>query len=184
MDNSFQEVSGKKFEAELWPTATARCWMWSVLLVYTVVALGVALFLPINGHTFAVILPAVFLWAGGCLLYASGNFSSNYSLALLNNNKLRCSTVWKVSEVSLRDVNTLVLHTSEHLSGDIEQKQTIRYGKILYHGGSISTGLLSHAEYSRLEKFFREVVAVNSHIELKMMNIPYSPSHWDSPAGG
>ena len=177
----------KKFEMYLWPPAAARRWIWSILGVYTFVVLGCAPFLPLDSVTSAVILPAIFLFAGGCFLFVFGHLSSNrfvYSLVLVNDNTLRCSTIWKTREISLRDIKLLELIAWQHRPNDIELDKVSYYGRIHCKGGSFTTDHLSHEEHKRLKQFFSELKAVDPQIEIEVADIPYSPSSWDSPVSG
>jgi hypothetical protein len=187
MQEPFEEMPDKKFEVNLWPPAAARRWIWSILGVYTFVVLGCAPFIPITSITSAIILPAIFLFAGGCFLYVFGHFSSNrfvYSMVLTNGNTLRYSTIWKTREISLRDIKLLELAAWQYKPNDIESDRISYYGRIHCSRGNFTTDHLSHGEHRRLKLFFSELVAVDPQLELELVESPYRESHWDSPVSG
>ena len=169
MQKALADLPVKKLAIGHWPGAVARRWIWSILFLSTFALIGYGELAPNSGYTTAALLLGFALLVAGCLYFAG--FEDRhyiYSLELIDGNIMRCSTIWKTRDVSLRDIEFLKLYT----------RSTRAYARIIHRGGSLTTYFLTGAEYKVLQQLFSAIVAAEPHIELEMINRPYEPPRY------
>jgi hypothetical protein len=167
MQKALADLPVKKLAIGHWPGAVARRWIWSILFLSTFALIGYGELVPNGSYNTAALLLGFALLVAGCLYFAG--FEDRhyiYSLALIDGNILRYSTIWKMRDVSLRDIEFLKLYT------------TSPYARIIHRGGSLATYSLTDAEYKVLLQLFSAIVAAEPHIELEMINRPYEPPRY------
>ena len=165
MQKALADLPVKKLAIGHWPGAVARRWIWSILFLSTFALIGYGELAPNSSYTTAALLLGFALLTAGCLYFAG--FEDRhyiYSLELIDGSIMRCSTIWKTRDVSLRDIEFLKLYS--------------QYARIIHRGGSLATYFLSDADYKVLQQLFLAIVAAEPHIELEMINRPYEPPRY------
>jgi hypothetical protein len=165
MQKILEDLPIKKLAIRHWPGPVARRWIWSILILSTFALIGYGELAPNSSYTTAALLLGFALLVAGCLYFAGlEDRHYIYSLELIDGNIMRCSTIWKKWDVSLRDIEFLKLYS--------------QHARIIHRGGSLATYLLSDAEYKVLQQLFSAIVVAEPHIELEMINRRYEPPRY------